>query len=268
MTGVGAPAIRVPSPGVGLRRTAQVVGHLTAREFRIRYQSAFLGWLWALLPAVVRFVVLGVVFSALLPTSGPDYLAELAVGVLGWQWFSSGVSNTTVSPISRRDLLAQPALPRPVIPVVSLLTDGFDYLAGLPVLLVIVVVETGALPVTALLFPFLLVLQGCLTLGVGMAAAAANVRWRDTNLAVGLLLAVGIYATPVFYTSRVLTERLRTLTRLNPVGQLFEAQRQVLIQGTVPGAGTLVALTVVCGGVLAAGWAVYQRSSGTFLDRL
>jgi ABC-type polysaccharide/polyol phosphate export permease len=249
-------------------RALQVIGHLTAREFRIRYQSAFLGWIWALLPAVVRFIVLGAVFTALLPDSGPDYLAELAVGVLGWQWFSAGVANTTASPLARRDLLTQPSLPRTAIPVVSVLTDGFDYLAGLPVLLVIVLIDTGSIPLTALLFPVLLLLQGCLVLGLGMAAAVANVRWRDTSLAVGLLLAVGIYATPVFYTSRVLTERLRTVTSLNPVGALLEAQRQVLIEGTVPSAGALTALTVVCGGALAGGWALYRHHSATFLDRL
>jgi lipopolysaccharide transport system permease protein len=262
MSSVGLPA------GPALGRTVQVIGHLTAREFRIRYQSAFLGWLWALLPAVVRFIVLGVVFSQILPATGPDYLAELAVGVLGWQWFSAGVASATVSPISRRDLLSQPALPRPVIPVVSVLTDAFDYLAGVPVLLVIVLVDTGGLPVTALLFPLLLMLQGCLILGLGMAAAVANVHFRDTALAVSLLLAVGIYATPVFYTSRVLTEQLRSLTQLNPVGALLEAQRQVLIEGTVPSATTLAVLTVVCGGVLAAGWAVYRHWSATFVDQL
>lgn len=268
MSPVGTPARPAPGPASGAARTVQLIGHLTAREFRIRYQSAFLGWLWALLPAVVRFVVLGVVFSQILPTTGPDYLAELAVGVLAWQWFSAGVASATVSPLSRRDLLSQPALPRPVIPVVSVLTDGFDYLAGVPVLLVVVLVDTGGIPVTALLFPLLVVLQGCLILGVGMAAAVANVHWRDTSLAVSLLLAVGIYATPVFYTSRVLTEQLAGLVRLNPVGALIEAQRQVLVEGTLPSAASLAALTVVCVGVLTAGWAVYRHWSATFVDQL
>lgn len=268
MSPVGVLPAGRAAPRGSIGRTLQVIGHLTAREFRIRYQSAFLGWLWALLPAVVRFAVLGVVFSQILPATGPDYLAELAVGVLAWQWFSAGVASATVSPISRRDLLAQPALPRPAIPVVSVLTDGFDYLAGVPVLLVVVLVDTGGLPVTALLFPLLLVLQGCLILGLGMAAAVANVHFRDTSLAVSLLLAVGIYATPVFYSSRVLTEQLAGLVRFNPVGALIEAQRQVLVEGTLPSAASLTALTLVCVGVLAAGWAVYRHWSATFVDQL
>ncbi len=132
-----------------VKRTVQVVLHLTAREFRIRYQSAVLGWLWALLPAMVRFAVLGAVFSVILPDPGPDYLAELAVGILAWNWFASGVASATSSAVDRSDLLAQPALPRQAVPVVSVLTDAFDYLAGLPVLLLIVLLDTGGLPLTA-----------------------------------------------------------------------------------------------------------------------
>ncbi len=251
----------------GVRRAVQVVLHLTAREFRIRYQSAFLGWLWALAPTVVRLTVLGVIFSVLLPV-GPDYLAELAVGLLSWIWFASGVASATSSAVDRRDLLAQPTLSRQAVPVISVLTDAFDYLAGLPVLLVIVLVDTGRLPVTAVFLPVLLLLQGCLTLGIGMAASVADVRWRDARLAVGLLLSVGIYVTPVFYTGSALDDRLSVLLDWNPVGAMIEAQRDVLVHGSIPDAGFLFSLTSVCVLSLAFGWLLHRRYSSTFLDHL
>ena len=251
-----------------VRRTVQVVMHLTAREFRVRYQSAVLGWVWALAPAVVRFVVLGAVFSVLLPHPGTNYLSELAVGVLGWGWFAAGVSSATTSAVDRSDLLAQPALPRQAVPVVSVLTDAFDYLAGVPVLLLIVLIDTGHLPATAVLFPFLLLLQGCLILGIGMTASVLDVRWRDSRLAVALVLSVGIYVTPVFYTGQLVGERLRVLLTLNPMGAMLEAQRDVLVRASAPSPLFLAALTAVCVGVLAAGWALHRRFSGTFLDYL
>ncbi|NIZ91118.1 ABC transporter permease [Kineococcus rubinsiae] len=253
---------------VRVRRTLRLVGHLTAREFRVRYSSAVLGWLWALAPVVVRFCVLGLVFSALLPDRGPDYLADLAVGVLAWTWFSAGLLAATTSAVDRSDLLSQPALPREVVPVVSVLTDAFDYLAGLPVLVAVVLLDTGRLPVTALLFPVLLLLQGCLTAGLGMAATVGDVRLRDTRLAVGLALAVGIYVTPVFYATDAVPAPLRELVRWNPVGVLIEAQRDVLVAGTLPSARVLLGLTGCCLGVLVAGWALHRRHSPTFLDHL
>ena len=250
------------------RRLLAVVLHLTAREFRIRYQSALLGWLWALIPPVVRVAVLGAVFSILLPSQGPDYIAELAVGVLAWNWFASGVSSATSSAVDRSDLLSQPALPRQAVPAVSVLTDAFDYLAGVPVLLVVVVLDTGRLPATALLLPLLLVAQAFLMLGIGMAASVADVRWRDTRLAVGLILGISIYVTPVFYTGRALGERLQVLVTWNPMGVLIEAQRDVLVRGVLPNGPLVATVSALCVAVLAVGWTVHRRSAPTFLDHL
>jgi homopolymeric O-antigen transport system permease protein len=257
---------RLRPPG---SRTVQVTLHLTGREFRIRYQAAFLGWLWALAPAVARFLVLGLVFSALFAGAGPDYLAELAVGVLAWNWFSAGVAASGTSAVDRRDLLGHPTLPREVVPTVSVLTDAFDYLAALPVLLLVVWVDTGRLPATTPLLAVLLVLQGMLVLGVGMAASVADVRWRDARLAVNLVLSVGFFVTPVFYTSRALAdERLAALLSWNPMAGLITAQRQVLVDGTLPSGADLLTLTVVCVVVLLFGWTLYRRYSPTFLDHL
>jgi lipopolysaccharide transport system permease protein len=261
----GRPAVRHSS----VRRTVQVALHLTAREFRIRYQAAFLGWLWALAPAVARFLVLGLVFSALLPHGVPNYLAQLATGVLAWNWFSAGVSSTSTSAVDRSDLLAHPTLPRQVVPAISLLTDAFDYLAGLPVLLLVVWIDTGRVPLTAVLLLILLVLQGALMLGIGMAASVADVRWRDARLAVSLLLSVGFFATPVFYTEESVTNpQLQAFLAWNPMATLLTAQRHVLVDGTVPDWRTWLTLTLVCGGVLLVGWTLHTRRAGTFLDYL
>ena len=252
----------------GTRRLLTVVLHLTAREFRIRYQSALLGWLWALIPPLVRVAVLAAVFSVLLPFQGPDYIAELAIGVLAWNWFAAGVFSATSSAVDRRDLLTQPALPRQAVPVVSVLTDAFDYFAGLPILLLVVVLDTGRLPPTAIVLPLLLVLQGSLMLGIGMAASVADVRWRDTRLLVGLLLGVGIYLTPVFYTGRALGDELQGLLTWNPMGVLLEAQRDVLVRGVLPDLSLLAGICALSLTVLVGGWALHRRSAPTFLDDL
>lgn len=262
-------ALRTGGVPVPRSRAVQVTLHLTAREFRIRYQAAFFGWLWALAPAVARFLVLGLVFSALVAGGGPDYLAELAVGVLAWNWFSAGVSASGRSAVDRRDLLGHPTLPREVVPAVSVLTDAFDYFAALPVLLLVVWLDTGTLPVTSVLLPTLLVLQGLLILGLGMAASVADVYWRDARLAVDLVLSLGFFVTPVFYTAQALAdEGLAALASWNPMAGLISAQRQLLVEGVVPPVTDLLPLTAVCVVVFLSGWIVYRRHAPTFLDQL
>lgn len=253
---------------VGRRRTFELLTHLTAREFRIRYQSALLGWVWSVAPSLARLAVLGFVFSVVFPSDDPDFLAHLAVGLLAWTWFSSGVSSITRSAVDRPELLAQPAVPRQTAPVVALLTDLLDYVVALPVVVLVVVVVTGGLPLTAVLLPVLLALQGSLILGLGMAAAVADVRFRDVRRLVDLLLTVGFYATPVFYTLQAVPESVRSVVALNPMTQLIEAQRDVLVDGDLPALVPLIITSAASLAVGVAGWALHRRRSGDFLDAL
>lgn len=252
----------------GRRRTLELLTHLTAREFRIRYQSALLGWVWSVAPPLARLVVLGFVFSVVFPNDDPDFLAHLAVGLLAWTWFSSSLSSITRSAVDRPELLAQPAVPRQAAPVVALLTDLLDYVAALPVVVLVVLVVTGGLPVTAVLLPVLLALQGSLVLGLGMAAAVADVRFRDVRRLVDLLLTVGFYATPVFYTLETVPASARDVLALNPMTQLIEAQRDVLVDGRWPALVPLGLTAAVCLAVGVAGWTLHRRCSGDFLDAL
>lgn len=258
-----------PRASADLRRTVEVVLHLTGREFRLRYSTAALGWVWAVAPTMARLGVLAVVFTRVLPVDSKDYVADLAVGLLAWTWFSSGVSNATRAPADRRDLLAQPNLPRGTLPAVSVLTDGLDYAAALPLVLAVVVIVTGSGPGAALLLlPVLLLLQGLLTLGLGMAAAVADVKFRDARLAVDLVLSLGFYATPVFYSLDAVPADIAAVLEYNPVAQLLEAQRDVIVDGVLPSVGVLAALTLLSSAVAAGGWWLHRRAAVTFLDDL
>lgn len=250
------------------RRALELVLHLTAREYRIRYRRALLGYVWAVAPPFVRLAVLGVVFTRVLPVGDADYVALLAVGLLGWTWFSAGVANATRAAGDRRELLSQPGLPRHVVPLVSVLTDALDYLAALPVLLVVIVIVTGRVPPTAVLLPLLLVLQACLVLGIGMVTSVVDIRLRDTRLAVDLVLAVGFYATPVFYSLETAPAGTARLLGLNPVARLLEAQRDLLVRGQLPSLASWLSLTAVSLGALVVGWLLYARRAGDFLDDL
>jgi homopolymeric O-antigen transport system permease protein len=251
-----------------LRRIVDLVVHLTAREYRVRYQAPVLGWAWAVLPPLVRLLVLGVIFTVVLPVDQEDYVAMLAIGLLGWTWFSAGVSSATRSASDRVELLSQPRVPREVVPLVSVLTDAMDYVAALPVVLVVVIEVSGRLPPTVLLLVPLLLLQGALVFGLGAALSVADVRFRDARFGVDLMLAVGFYATPVFYSLNSLPEGVRQIVALNPLAVLLEAQRDVVVRGVVPSTATWLLLTAVSLLVATTGTVLHRRASGLFLDSL
>jgi lipopolysaccharide transport system permease protein len=250
-----------------VRYSWDLVAHLVGREFRLRYRRAFLGWLWAIGSPLARLAILTYVFTRVLPLGIDNYPVFAFTGLIAWQWFAGGISSATTSAVDRRDLLFRPGLPRGAVPVVSVLTDGLDYIAALPVLLVFMLVGDGV-PLTALALPVVLFVQFLLTVGMGFALCTANVYVRDVNLFVGMTTLLGWYVTPVFYPPSEVPENYRFVLQLNPMAHLLDAYRAVLIEGRLPGLGTSIVLFTACSLIFAAGYLVYRRASPLFVDEL
>ena len=169
--------------------------------------------------------------------------------------------------MDRRELLLRPGVPRAVVPVVSVLTDGLDYLAALPVLIVFLLFSTGV-TWTALALPVVLVPVLLLALGMGMAMCAANVYVRDVKIFVSVALLLGFYVTPVFYSPEEWPADAMWLLQVNPMAHLLAAQRQVLVYGQLPDLVGFAAVSAVCAAVFLAGAALYARYAPTFVDEL
>jgi lipopolysaccharide transport system permease protein len=261
--------ITAPTPA-GLRRWlrgVELVTHLVAREFHIRYRRTYFGWLWVIAQPLARLLVLTIVFTKILPLRIPNYSVFLFAGLIAWMWFASGVASATTSAIERRDLLLRPNVPRAAVPVVSVLTDGLDYVAALPVLAVFLVLE-GGIPVTALALPVVVAVELLLILGLGYALCAANVFLRDVRLVVDVAVLLGFYLTPVFYEADSVPEGYQFLFELNPMARLIAAYRDVLVEGTLPAPGPFLGLFAASTAIFFAGYGIYRAASATFVDEL
>ena len=249
------------------RHTWDLVTHLVGREFRLRYRRALFGWLWAVGTPLARLVILTYVFTRVLDLGIPNYPEFVFTGLTAWAWFSAGLSSATSSAVDRRDLLFRPGLSRTAVPVVSVLTDGLDYLAALPLLFGFLLIGDG-IPATALALPLIVAVQLMLTVGLGLALCAANVYLRDVRLFVDVATLLGWYVTPIFYAPRSVPEGFTFILDLNPMAHLITAYRSVLLHGDLPEPLPFALLTLVCAAVLVAGYLIYRASSPSFVDEL
>ena len=249
------------------RHTWDLVTHLVGREFRLRYRRALFGWLWAIGTPLARLVILTYVFTRVLDLNIPNYAEFVFTGLITWAWFSAGLSSATSSAIDRRDLLFRPGLSRAAVPIVSVLTDGLDLLAALPLLLGFLVMS-GGIPATALALPVILAVQLMLTVGLGFALCAANVYFRDVRLFVDVATLLGWYITPIFYEPRSVPESFTFILDINPMAHLITAYRDILLYGRLPDFGSFALLTAACGAILGIGYLLYRAASPTFVDEL
>jgi lipopolysaccharide transport system permease protein len=263
-----SPALPRGQLQTGRRYAFDVCTHLISREFRTRYRRSVFGWLWSIAQPLFRFLVLGIVFGKLLKNNTPHFASFLFSGLVFWQWFSSGVGSATRSVMDRTDLLLRPGLPRWTIPLTSVLTDGIDLMAALPVLLIVLLVDGRSLSFWLLLLPGVLLVQLLLILGAGMLLCAGNVYFRDVGFLVDIMLLMGFYVTPVFYQASTIPQRWRWIVDWNPVSGILRSERDVVLYGRMPDWTSLSRVALFAVGVFAVGSYVYNRTSGRFVDEL
>ena len=104
-----------------------------------------------------------------------------------------------------------------------------------------------------------------IVLGVGLLLGTLNVRYRDVNHGITLLLQLWIFVSPVAYPSSLVPEAWRELSFLNPVAGVIEGFRWALTGADWPGSAVFIALSTAAI-LLVAGILYFQRSERRFAD--
>ena len=117
------------------------------------------------------------------------------------------------------------------------------------------------------MFPsFWAILLVLTSLGLGLAASALMVKYRDVAYVIPWLLQVGLFATPVAYSLSAVPSEFRLLFYLNPLSWLVELFRSSML-GSAPSAWWLApAAVVVSVAVLLAGVIAFQSQERAFAD--
>jgi lipopolysaccharide transport system permease protein len=270
---VGELALRLAAwPGV-LARHRDLVTTSVRRELSARFRGTLLGALWQLVQPLLLFAVYGFVFTELLgarvgadPDAPPGTLAVFMFsGVLVWSAVADSLSRAAGSVLEQRNLVQKVRFPAQLLPLHAALAALVPFVAGLAAFsLVAPAAGLWEPPGWRLLAlgPPLLAAQLLLTAGLGLALAALQVLFRDTQPILAVALTVGMFATPVFWVPDPAAlpgvERWLPLLELNPFAHLVGAWRALLLslepgELGAPDAGRAVA---VCGAFGAAAFAL------------
>jgi ABC-2 type transport system permease protein len=203
------PRLRVVERVREIWSRREVLLNLVRKELKVKYVSSFLGAVWSLLNPIVFLAVFG--FVALIAGLAlPNFTIYLLSGLLGWNFFTTSITNAARSVIDNGNLVKKVAFPREVLPLSSIGVAGFDYVLQMVVLFLFMAVTTYAVSAPAiLLFPLAVVTMLAFTSALSFLIAAVNVRYRDVQHLLNLALLVWFWMTPIVYPEGLVQEKLR-----------------------------------------------------------
>lgn len=257
-----------------LYRYRQLILALTARDLKARYRGSILGFFWSLANPLLLLGVYTLVFTIFFPQQVvKNYPLFLFAGILPWTFFSAAVLESTTSISSNAALIKKVMFPAETLPLVVVLSHLVHFALALPVLFAAMIVYAAfgltTIPVTALLVPFLMILQTIFVAGIVMCVASAAVLLRDLRDIIANLMQLGFFVTPIIYLIDNIPSRLlRALLRLNPMTPFVVSYQDVLFFGHLPGlADTLLMIAYALASMLA-GFVVFDRLRDTLAEAI
>lgn len=238
------------------------------RDIKVRYKQTALGVAWAIIQPLMTMVVFSVFFGKLgkLSSDGIPYPIFSFAALVPWTFFSNGLTQASGSLVASSNLIKKVYFPRLIIPIATVLSGIVDFLLAFAILLVMMWFYGITPTINTLWLPVFLLMSIIASLAVTLWLAALNVEYRDVKFVVPFLAQIWLFATPIAYSSTLLSEPWRTLYGLNPMVGVVEGFRWALLGTDTPPGAMAIVSSVVAFILLVSGAFYFRRMEKTFAD--
>jgi len=263
----GSERSKVAGAWLTLWRSRELIGFFALRDVRVRYKQATLGVLWVLLQPIATVAIFTVVFSRLarIGSEGVPYPLFALVGMVVWSYFSAATVRGSEVLVSNTQLVTKVSFPRIAAPAAAMLPPLVDTAVALA-LVVVLLFYYGVNPGWQLLAaPVWLLLVVLTSFGTALWLSALNVRYRDVQHAIGPLMQIWLFASPVAYPASLLNGWPAMVYAVNPMAGLLGIARWSVLGTPWPGWPAAISLVTLLT-VLGTGLAYFTRAERSFAD--
>lgn len=211
-----------------------LIGSLIIRDFKSSYFGSTLGIVWVFVEPIIYISVMWFFFTKAIkiqPSGGHSYIAWLMSSMVLWMFFSSAFATSVGTFKNYAYLLRRPRFNMSIMPVVSIGTALLVH--GIFIFLLIALLLAGreSLSFYWLQSVYYLFAACILLLGLSWITASVGLFLRDIRNAVGVILQIGFWVSPIFWDLNTYPEKYRFILRLNPLTYLLEGYRKSFLYG-------------------------------------
>lgn len=214
--------------------------NLAKNDFKTRFAGSYLGIIWAFVQPIVTVIVYWFVFEKALNAgtqstkSGIEapYVLWLIAGLVPWFYFSEALNSGTNTLIDYSYLVKKVVFNISTLPIVKVLSSLFVHLFFVVFMLVMYAfyrfVPTWYM-LQLIYYSFAMIF---LCVGIVYATSAVMVFFRDLSQIVGIILQVGMWATPIMWNIDAMTSIPKVvlmILKLNPMFYIVSGYRDALL---------------------------------------
>ena len=229
---------------IELWQNRKLIWKLAKNDFKTRYAGSYMGRIWAFIQPVVTvalyYFVFEVVFQsrAQLVASGvkASYVMWLTAGLVPWLYFTEALTNGTNALISYNYLVKKVVFKISILPIIKMISATFIHIFFVAVMLIMYFFIYGYRPDVYVLQVFYYSFcTFAFSLSLSYSTCAIVVFFRDLNQIIGIVLQIGMWATPILWSLTLLSEnhaKFSLIFRLNPLYYVVNGYRACLFNNT------------------------------------
>ena len=246
--------------------------HLTLKlaisDFKLRYKNSILGFFWSLVEPLLMLIVLYIIFSFFMKMNVENYQLFLLTGIISWNMLSRGTSMGLNSILGKSSIVSKVYFPREILIISSSITALLMTLLEFVVLGIFMLIFAVMPTMTIIYFPFILLIQFILIIGLSFGLASLNVYYRDTQYIWAVILQAGFFASPIIYPLSIIPEKYIWIIKLNPMTHIIDMLRGSIIYSTLPTIQDVIFVIMISFIILVIGYIIFLRLEPRFAEEI
>ena len=217
---------------VDIIRNRKLLWQMTKRDFRQRYLGSYLGILWAFIQPAITVLIFWFVFQVgfkSMPVDNFPFILWLVCGMFPWFFFSESVQSAATSILESAFLVKKIVFRVEILPIVKIASALIVHIFFVAVLFAMFAVYGYSASIYNLQIVYYFFAMTCLALGISWLTSSLTVFLRDVGQFVSMIMQFGFWATPIFWSLKIVPAEYVEILKFNPAYYFVEGYRQSFI---------------------------------------
>lgn len=206
---------------------------LAKNDFKEQFLGSYLGIIWAVLRPILFMTIVWFIFSIGFKgqqiENNVPFVLYLMCGYIPWFFFSDSIFSGMNSVVSNSYLVKKVNFRVSILPIVKILSTLFLHLIFIGILIIIFLLYGYKPTVYWIQLPFYTFILFILVLGISWFTSALRVFMKDVSQVISVLLQLGFWITPIFWSVKMLPEKYLYILEFNPMVYIVEGYRNCFI---------------------------------------
>ena len=242
--------------------------NLILKDFRVRYRNMSLGVAWSVVNPLLMMGILTFVFTKVFPNPQPHFPVFVLSALVPFNFYSLAINAGTTSLLDNDSLIKRMRCPREIFPIAAVLANCLHFIIQIGLLIAFVLLSGYSITLHWLWLGPLWIMEIAFMCGLALITSGLDVYYRDVRYLVECSGLVLFWLVPIFYSFQMVPARFHAVYLMNPISCVVLAEREVLLNGTGPSLGFVVALAIVTVACLAFGFVIFGRLKQNLADYL